>query len=317
MRLFGALVVAVLGVWAFGAPARADEPVSATISVDRNVITIGDQIRVFIVVTAQSGYTLGAPVVLKTLGDFDVVDNAPPLVGTPSGGTRYTFRYWITTFTVGDHVIPAIEFPYADPTGAAASVRTTAIAVRVQSVIRDGESTADIKPLKPQLDLPGAQASRAVFWGAAVAITAVIATPALLLYRRWRRRGMIGPADERGPAEEALDELARIAELRLPEKGRADEHYALVAAALRRYLSQQFDLPADRRTARELQLAMDRAGVDRRQREAIYVLLRESETVRFQRAQRQPRHAQQTLADAIAALGKVRTAQRRGAELVP
>ena len=299
--------------------AHADEPVSATIGVDRNVITIGDQIRVAIVVTAQNGYRLGAPVVLKTIGDFDVVDSAPPVVGNPSGGvTRYTFRYWVTTFTLGDHVIPAIEFPYATDQGGLASVRTTPIAVRVNSVVQNGESVADIKPLKPQLDLPGADASRALFWGSAAAVTAVIATPVLMVYRRARRRHLVGAPDPyRTPVQGALRELARIAELRLPEKGRAEEHYELVASALRRYLTEQFALPAARRTARELHIAMERAGIDRRQADAIYGLLRESEAVRFQRAQRQPRHAQQSLADAIAALAKARSAERRSAELVP
>jgi hypothetical protein len=112
------------------------------------------------------------------------------------------------------------------------------------------------------------------------------------------------------------DELARIAELRLPEKGRHDEHYARVATALRRYLARQFDLPADRRTARELHQAMERAGIERRQAEAIYELLRENEAVRFERAQRQPRHAQQALADAMTALARARAAERRSAELV-
>jgi hypothetical protein len=62
---------------------------------------------------------------------------------------------------------------------------------------------------------------------------------------------------------------------------------------------------------------MEHAGVGRRQTEAIYELLRESEAIRFQRVQRQPRHAQQTIADAIAALGKGRASQRQTAELVP
>jgi hypothetical protein len=317
MRLAGALIALVAALMLGAGIAWADEPVSASLSVDRNVITMGDQIRVGIVVTAQPGYQLGAPVVLKTLGDFDVVDSAPPLVANPTGGgTRYTFRYWITTFTLGDHVIPAIEFPYLTPGGGAASVRTTPIAVRVTSVIRDGENTNDIKPLKPQLDLPGAGTSRLVFWSTAAAITAVLAAPVLYFYRRRRRRA-VGIEIDRSPVQDAIGELLRIAELRLPEKGRTDEHYQLVASALRQYLARQFDLPADRRTARELRAAMERAGVDRRQTEALYELLRESEAVRFQRAQRQPRHAQQTLADAINAIGKGRAGQRRTAELVP
>jgi hypothetical protein len=236
-------------------------------------------------------------------------------VSTPSpGGSRYTFRYWITTFTLGDHIIPAIEFPYVDDRGQAASVRTTPIAVRVQSVIASGDSPTDIKPLKPQLELPGALTSRLLFWGSALAITAVVSIPVVLLYRRRRRRPVALAG--RSAVQEVLGELARIAEMRLPEKGRADEHYALVAAALRRYLAAQYDLPAERRTARELRAAMERSNVDRRQAEAIYELLHESEAVRFQRAPRQPRHAQQRLSDAIAALSKVRTGDRRTAELV-
>ena len=269
-----------------------------------------------VVIEAQSGYQVGPPAVLKTLGDLDVIDTAPPLRSNPTKDvTRFTLRYWVTSFTLGDTGVPRIQIDYSTPEGVVDSVTTTPIAIRVVSVIRDGEDASDIKPLKPQLELPGQARDRYLAWGAIALALGAAVVGAVVLYRR-ARRGLAIPGVSVAPATATLAELKRIGELHLPEKGRSDEHYALLAVALRRYLADRYGLPAERRTARELHAAMDRVGIERRQASAIYETLREAEAVRFQRAVRQPRHAQQALAGVTAALAKVASAERRGTEPV-
>lgn len=311
-RVAGLLAALVFGL-VLADDARAQTPVTATTLVDRNIITIGDPIKVSVVVEFEDGYVVRALPALAKMDDLDVLDTLPVLEANPTRGlTRRTFRYFVTGFRLGDYLVPSFELGYTAPDGARGSVATTAIAVRVRSVVQPSEDPTDIKPLKPQLELAGTFASRFLYWGGVFAAILAIATPALLLYRamRRRRRPVVVLDPERTPAQVALRELKRIADLRLPERGRHDEHYELLGKALRRYLADQFGLPAAQRTARELRAAMDDAGVDRRQATPIHEILRESEAVRFQRVARHPRHGQEALAGAMSALAKAVAAER-------
>lgn len=306
------LAAVVLGI-ALGGGARAQTPVVATTNVDRNVITIGDPIKVSVVVEFEDAYRVGMLPRPAKLGDLDVLDALPLLEGHPSQGlTRWTFRYFVTSFRLGDFVVPGFEIDYAGPDGAGGNVATTPIAIRVRSVVQPGEDATDIKPLRPQLELPGSLASRFLYWGTVLAAVVALAAPFLVLYRiaRRRRRPVVVAEPARTPAQEALRELQRIASLDLPAKGRHEEHFDLLARAMRRYLVAQFAIPAAQRTARELYRDMEHAGIERRQAVAINEILRESEAVRFQRAARHPRHGQEALAAALSALAKAAAAER-------
>ena len=319
-RVATLVALAALAVALGGGDARAQEHVVATTTVDRNIITIGDPIKVSVVVEAQDGYRIIPPPPLLTrLADLEVLDTLPVLQGAPSrGATRYTFRYFVTSFRLGDFVVPGFQIDYDAPDGAEGSAApTTPIAIRVRSVIQPGEDASDVRPLKPQLELPGALTSRLVYWGALGGALVVILAPAILLFRaaRRRRHPVVVLDPSRTPVQQALRELRRIASLNLPDKGRHEEHYTLLGTALRAYLAAQFGIPATRRTARELRGEMERAGVERRQAAQIHEILRESEAVRFQRVSRHPRHAQEALAAAVSALAKAAAAERPEVEV--
>lgn len=311
-RAAALLAALVLGI-APGGVARAQTPVAATTNVDRDTITIGDPIKVSVVVEFEDGYRVGTLPRLAKLGDLDVLDALPLLEGHPSAGlTRWTFRYFVTSFRLGDFAVPGFDIDYTGPDGVGGNVVTAPVAIRVRSVVQPGEAATDIKPLKPQLELPGSLASRFAYWGAVLAAGVAVAAPIVLLVRLARRRRATAVVADpaRTPAQETLRELQRIASLQLPGKGRHDEHYELLARAMRRYLAAQFAIPAEHRTARELYRDMERAGIERRQAVAINEILREGEAVRFQRAARHPRHAQEALAAALAALAKAAAAER-------
>ena len=312
-RAAAALAAAGLAFVLGGGGARAQEHVTAVANVDRNLITIGDPIKLTIVVDVADGYRVSPPPRLARFGELTVLDALPILQSAPSARTtRYQFRYFVTSFELGDHAAPAFEFEYSTPAGVTDQVRTTPLAIRVRSVIRAGEDTSDIKPLKPQLELPGTATSRLVYWGslAAALLAVAIAIGVVVWIARRRRPRDVARDLTRTPAQLAIVELRRIAALDLPVKGRRDEHYELVARALRRYLAAQYGIPAEHRTARELYRDMERADIERHLGAAIHEILRESEAVRFQRASRHPRHAQQALDVALSALAKAAAAER-------
>lgn len=292
--LVGALVALAL---ALGATAAAADPVSAAATVDRDTINIGDAVTLSVIVQAAAGHQIVDPGVPRVFGDFEVLETLPAQQDPSRGGsTRIVFRYRITTFRLGQVVIPPLVVAYTDPSGRRDSVSTGEVPIRVQSVIGAGESLGDIRPLAPQLSLPGGLMSRIASLAAAAAVVLAGSVLALLAIRRMRRPRP-RPVLERAPrpVQDALAELIRIAELRLPEQGRMREHYELLAASLRRYVRARFGLSATHRTPRELRLDLERAGADRAQIAVIYDVLHDAEIARYRHLAPYPSRAREAV----------------------
>ena len=310
------LVLASVLFVLLGTAASADGPVNVAASVDRRGITIGDPIGLVLVVEADTGYRITDSGVGRVMDEFEVLDSAPPQVTRVANGrTRYTFRYRITAFRVGDLVFPPISVAYQSPAGVPGVAPTTEIPIVVTSVVQPGEATDDIKPAKPQLRLPNAAPQIP-----ALAIQAALALVVLvvlgLLIRQTRRaagrRPRVGEMEEGllTPAQRALQELNRVASLGLPEKGRYAEHYALLSQTLRTYVRDRFGLSAGERTPRELREDMLRAGIDRTEIATIYEILREGESARFHRAVSYPARAQHAVRSALDAMRRAAVAEQ-------
>jgi hypothetical protein len=259
---------------------------------------------------AEVGYQVSDPTIARTVGDLEVLEVLPSGRSTRSGGVaRWTFRYRVTAWVVGDLSVPPIEIPYSGPNGATGTAVTAPLVLKVATVIRDGEDTSDVKPLKPQLDLPEALAARISRIAlVVVGIAAFTALAGVIFWVLLRRRERV-PADEKlTPVQRALRERDALAEQRLPEKGRTAEHYELLTSSLRRYAVQRFGIEPGR-TSRELRAALERAGVDRTQAGAIYEILREGDEVRFRHAIPYPAHAQNAVRAALEVVRRAATAE--------
>ena len=222
---------------------------------------------------------------------------------------RFTYRYQITAWTLGDLVLPSIAVPYVGPNGSTGTAQTEEVAIKVTSVVRAGEDASDIKPLKPQLDLvepPWTLISRiAVGVAAAIVVTLVVA---LVLWLLLRRRGALFVEERLTPVQRALRELAALAEQKLPEQGRTSEHYERLCASLRRYAVERFGVQPGR-TSREIREALERAGLERTQAGAIYEILREGDEVRFRHSTPYPAHAQNAVRAALEIVRRAASAE--------
>jgi hypothetical protein len=290
--------------------AAAADPVNAAATLDRATITVGDPAFLSVYADAEVGYQVTDPAIAHTVGDLEVLEILPSGRSTRPGGiSRWTFRYRITAWVVGDLTVPPISIPYDGPNGATGVVQTAPLVLHVVSVIKDGEDTTDVKPLKPQLDLPEALAAKLGRIALGVAAAAAFTVLAGVIFWLLLRRREHAAAEERlTPVQRALRELDALAEQRLPEKGRTAEHYELLSASLRRYAVQRFGIEPGR-TSRELRAALERAGVDRTQAAAIYEILREGDEVRFRHAIPYPTHAQNAVRAALEVVRRAATAE--------
>jgi len=306
MRRLAIVAAAAVLLLAPSTAAAQEGPVVARSEVDRLVMSIGDQLLFTVTVDLARGYELLDPGVPRAIGDFEVVDTLTVLQSRlASGTTRVTLRYLITTFELGQKRLPVVVVGYRGPDGARGQARTQGgHAIAVQSVVGPGEDTSDIKPLKPPIPVASAQSdllSRAV----PVLVGVLVLAAAVVVALRARRRdAILVPAAVHVPAREALAELERVMDMRLPEQGRTREHYELVSAALRRFLAQRYGVAAEARTARELRRELERAGLDRTRAQLLCEVLADAESVRYEERVIFPARAHKTMADLIDVMRK-------------
>jgi hypothetical protein len=307
-RLVVALALAM--PLALAGVASAADPVNAAATLDRATISVGDPAFLTVYADAEAGYVVSDPRIAHALGDLEVLEVLPSGRSTRPGGiARWTFRYRVTGWVVGDLGVPPIEIPYSGPNGVTGVAVTGPLVLHVATVIRDGEDTSDIKAIKPQLELPDALAARLSRIALGVlAAAAFTALAGVIFWLLLRRREHVGAAERLTPVQRALRELDALAEQRLPEKGKTAEHYELLTASLRRYAVQRFGIDPGR-TTRELRAALERAGVDRTQATAIYEILREGDEVRFRHAVPYPAHAQNAVRAALEVVRRAATAE--------
>jgi hypothetical protein len=310
------LLVVGLVLLAFGSVAAADGPVNVAATVDKRGITIGDRVALAVVVEVDAGYQITDSGVGRTMGEFEVLEALPPQVTKIANGrTRYTFRYRITAFRVGNLVFPEIHVAYQSPAGEPGIVPTAEIPIVITSVVQPGEATDDIKPAKPQLRLPTA-APQVPQLAIQVALAVVVLAMLSLIIWQTRRAAGRKPKDADmdevllTPAQRAMAELNRVASLGLPERGKYAEHYTLLSKALRAYVGDRFGLSANERTPRELRDDMLRAGIDRTEIATIYEILREGESARFHQAVSYPARAQHAVRSALDAMRRAAVAEQ-------
>lgn len=309
MRLAIAALVVLLALAGAAGTARADGPVNAVVTLDRAAITVGDRIAMSVIVDTDQGYAVSDPRIARQVGDFEIVEDRASQKSTRGSQVRFTFRYVITAWTLGDLALPPIEVPYVAPDGSAGVARTDPVSVHVASVITPNDDPSDIKPLKPQLAFPESTWLRVerIALGVAGAV-AVTALAGLLFWYLLRRRNIVALAEHLTPAQRAVRDLDQLATERLPEQGRTSEHYDRLAASLRGYVVDRFGVEPGR-TTRELRLALERAGVERTQANAIYEILHEADEVRFRHSTPYPAHAQNAVRSALEIVRRAASAE--------
>jgi len=309
MRALAAALVVVAAALAFPAAARAADPVNAAVQLDRVSITVGDRIAMQIIVDADPGYAVNDPTIARNLGQFEIVQTQAGQKTVRGSLNRYIYRYAITAWVTGDLVLPPIDVSWAGPNGANGTARTAETPVQVTSVVRQGEDTSDIKPIKPQLGLPEAAFASAARIASALGVALLIALLfGLVLILVMRRRGIALVGERLTPVQRTLRELDELATLHLPEQGKTAEHYERLCAGLRRYAVERYGVQPGR-TSREMRDALERAGLDRTQAASIYEILREGDEVRFRHSTPYPAHAQNAVRAALEIVRRAASAE--------
>jgi hypothetical protein len=284
---FIAMMVAVLSVnfvfafaictgTALADPAVEDQKIEAP---DR--MTVGDHIRVVVKLNAEPGTTVTlAP---GSLADPFVLTKQP---STSVNGREVTLTLDMAVFATGDLQLPSLRLAFKERSGNVGEVVTRPASLKVESVLPADTTDVQLRPLKPQAQIPEPGAFEALVpVGVALALAAVM----LLAFFVIRKRSKPGekPVEIEDESFEEAEDKARGV---LDQAGAAFQrdadyvaYYTTMANTLREYLTARFGFPAFALTTTEMQDQMVQRGMDRWQARIVGGLLNQCDAVVYAR----------------------------------
>ncbi len=276
-------ILTLLIVFWFGPViARAEEIPRLESSLDRDTVTIGDQIRYTLRVTAPpaaevsfSAYSEGK------IGDFEIGKSGEETA--EKGGERVWNKwFFLQGFETGEFSLPGAAVAVRSPGGEEERLESAPLKITVRSVLDASPEKADIRGLKPPVGLPVSYRWLLYLIGGILVLAALVF---ILIKKVFRRKPKAVPVPTpRAPHELAYEELDRIKRENLPARGLIKEYYTGVSDAVRRYLENRFGLKAPERTTEEF--LHDMASTDFLtvpQQDLVGAFLGECDLVKFAR----------------------------------
>lgn len=262
----------------------------AIIKLEKKEISVGDPIKVEIVVEAPAGTTIHWPDLMVLLPEFPVSQIELKRESTEKGIDREQCSFYITAYKVGRLDFPAlpIRFEWKESAGV---VETDPEQITVESVLKgEDEKLADIKgPVKIPFDV-----WPLVKW--ILFFLIIILAGAVLFFwiRKRRAKEKIIPAEDifKGipPHEWAYSKLDQLLGQRLLEKGHYKEFYVAFSEILKHYLEGRYRVETMERTTQEILDSLMRAQIQHSLCREVLAILEECDYVKF--AKYKPAHEQ-------------------------
>ncbi len=274
-------------------------------------IRIGDVITYTVVVTHDESTEVQLPSPGENLGAFEIRDFEPFRARKRDGEVVEEAQFLISTFDVGDFVIPPVRILYrAKGDTSWREMRAQPISIHVESLNPDEDG--DIRDIKPPLTIPF-DWSRVVYWVLVGLVALGAAAAGFYVYRKKRRGESLLPVRTEPPRpahEVALEELDALYHSDLFEKGEWKLLHIRLSEAIRKYIEGRFEVPALEMTTFEILASFEGDG---RLSEGTYECLRSfleaCDLVKFAKYEPSPDEVKQTFERAYKFVRETRPAE--------
>ncbi|MCX7736566.1 MAG: hypothetical protein N2319_07610 [Candidatus Kapabacteria bacterium] len=225
-----------------------------TVSVksDTNNVLIGDQIKINLTVNSDEKTKIYLPVIPDTLGKIEVISRGK--IDTVISDKNFTLKqnYIITSFDSGSFVFPSLTILYEK------KGQTTLYPIQSDSLILNFntipvDTSQAIKDIKPPLEEPYTLADFIDYILIGLGVVAVAVLVIYLLKRRKKKEKIIQDYDPKIPPYLiALEDLKKLENEKLWQKGQLKKYYTLLTEIVRLYMERQFTIPALEMTSDEI-----------------------------------------------------------------
>jgi len=218
-------------------------PVEITAQTDRTTATIAETITFTLSALYGRGSSVQLPEVGTQIAGLRIVDFGED--GPREIDNRLEYKKWykLQADIVGSYIIPSMTASYTVPDNSTRrELKTPQIFIQVKSTLTNekGETATDILDIKPQQEV--ARDLRPWIIGGSAAAVLAAALAGLLWYLRRRKKQQL---EVRKAAHEiAFEELAKLKQQQLVERGIVREHYFRLSDIFRRYIENRFSIPA-------------------------------------------------------------------------
>ena len=262
-------------------PSASQAPVTVNVTSDKQVLEIGQSMRVHVEISNAEGAELKPVAPDKwDLKPFELQDSAVARLPDEGGRQKARFTLRVSSFEEGEQTFPAITLDYTkDGENASASSQPFAVLVKKVAPAKD-DKPGEIRDLKRLEDSPFPRELLAL-----IALLVAVCLYGLYRFVRWCRRPKPVPsAPALPPFEWAKRELDRIEREKIWDEGKFDPYYDQLTLVLRHYLGWRFQTPLlERTTSETLDALKDRGGFDYESWRGLRIILEEADLVKFAR----------------------------------
>lgn len=228
---------------------QSGESIHAQLIMSEGQLAVGDPIEAILTVTYPEGYQVILPQLESRWGEFVVESQSAPETTTNSDGTVTTSQVIdLRLFAPGTYSTPSVTLTVTDGLGGVTEVLAAPAEVYISSVLVEGDT--ELRDIKPQVDLPFTNLLPWIVAGVLLLLGGFV----LFFFIRWlKKQRALAALDRRLPHEVALDDLAHIEGLGLPDQSRFKEYYTLISDVMRTYMEKRFQVAMLERTTAEIE----------------------------------------------------------------
>ncbi len=230
--------------------------------IDTNDVLIGDQIKLSLEVIFPKNLRLNFPTIPDTIGKIEILARTP--IDTIDSNAQRIMRQnlIITSFDSGYFEIPPFYFIYEkEDTKELYPIATSPLMVKFSTIPIDTADT--IRDIKPPLDVPYTFEEFLPYIIGLLLLALTIYLVIQFLKRRKPKHKLLQDYDPKIPPHIiALDELRKLNDEKLWQKGEIKLYYTKLTDIIRTYIERRFNIMALEMTSDEILYELEKLNLD-------------------------------------------------------